>query len=188
MIGLSSLVECAGQTPVQDALVDALAGNWSDEFIVVATDAASRRGLWAYRERLTEALNVETVPIKLDVTLPLGALAAFAARVRDEVRSVLPDGRTVLFGHLLDGNVHVNVNDPGTNPAGDEALTERVERVVLRCVASFGGSISAEHGIGVAKAPYLGMGRSEADIAAMRAIKRALDPGGIMNPGVIFAT
>jgi FAD/FMN-containing dehydrogenase len=180
------LVECAGTSPVHEQLVGALAELGLDEGVAVALDAASARALWAYREQLTEALNVETVPIKLDVTLPLGALATFAEHVRDDVRTVLPDARTVLFGHLLDGNVHVNVNDPVTNPASDEALTERVERAVLVRVAALGGSISAEHGIGVAKAPYLSLGRSEADIAAMRAIKRALDPAGIMNPGVIF--
>ena len=180
------LVECAGAAAVHDQLVGALADLGLDEGVAVATDAPSARALWAYREELTEALNVETVPIKLDVTLPLGALATFAEHVRDDVRAVLPEARTVLFGHLLDGNVHVNVNDPETNPASDDALTERVERAVLTRVAALGGSISAEHGIGVAKAPYLSLGRSEADIAAMRAIKRALDPTGIMNPGVIF--
>ena len=180
------LVECAGRRPVQDELVDALADLAKTNRVVVSTDVASVGGLWAYRERLTEALNVETVPIKLDVTLPLGALDEFATDVRGDVQGVLPGARTVLFGHLLDGNVHVNVNDPATNPSDDPVLTERVERVVLERVASLGGSISAEHGVGVAKAPYLSLGRSAADIAAMRAIQRALDPAGLMNPGVIF--
>ena len=89
----------------------------------------------------------------------------------------------VVFGHLGDGNLHVNVT--GVPPA-DDALAQAVEEAVLRAVVDRGGSISAEHGIGTAKARYLSMGRSPAEIAAFRAIKHALDPLGILNPGAVL--
>jgi FAD/FMN-containing dehydrogenase len=119
------------------------------------------------------------VPHKLDVTLPLSRMAEFERRVRNAVREAVPGASAILFGHLGDGNLHVNV----LGPADDD---ERADDAVLRLVASLGGSISAEHGIGIAKAPWLHLTRSPADIAAMRAIKQALDPRGILNPGVIF--
>ena len=128
------------------------------------------------RERQTEAIARLGVPHKFDVTLPLASLAAFA----DEVRSTLPDSSSAfLFGHLGDGNLHVNVVGP---PPEDTA----VDGLVLETVARYGGSVSAEHGIGRAKARYLELSRSETEIAAMRSIKRALDPEGMMNPGVLF--
>ena len=83
----------------------------------------------------------------------------------------------ILFGHLGDGNVHVNVL--GTDDDG-------VDAAVLEVAAAHGGTISAEHGVGVAKAAYLGLVRSEAELRAMRAIKRALDPGGLLNPGAVL--
>jgi FAD/FMN-containing dehydrogenase len=119
------------------------------------------------------------VPHKLDVSLPLERMVSFAERVPAEIGRVIPGSTVILFGHAADGNLHVNV-------LGPEPEDERVSEVVFGLVAEHGGSISAEHGIGVAKAPWLELTRSAADIEAMRAIKRALDPKGILNPGVIF--
>jgi FAD/FMN-containing dehydrogenase len=117
------------------------------------------------------------VPHKLDVGVPLDALAPFC----DAVRAAMPAGaRTILFGHLGDGNVHVNVLGP--DPA-DHAVDE----AVLRLVAEHGGTISAEHGVGVAKARWLHLTRSPGEIAAMRAIKAALDPSGLLNPGAVLS-
>ena len=90
---------------------------------------------------------------------------------------VAPGARVILFGHLGDGNVHVNVL--GTDD-------DRVDAAVLRVAAEHGGTISAEHGVGVAKAAYLGLVRSEAELRAMRAVKRALDPAGLLNPGAVL--
>jgi FAD/FMN-containing dehydrogenase len=121
---------------------------------------------------------VAGVPHKLDVGVPLAALEAFLVRVREVVEEAAPGARAILFGHLGDGNVHVNVlGAPPEDPAVDEA--------VLRLVAELGGTISAEHGIGVAKARWLPLVRGEADLAAMAALKRALDPAGLLNPGVV---
>jgi FAD/FMN-containing dehydrogenase len=145
----------------------------------VAADEAGRSRLWSYRERHTEAVNAAGVPHKLDVTVPHDRLEEFVVRVRETVGAVEPDAELVLFGHLGDGNLHVNIL--GLDP--DDTA---VDHAVLLLVASLGGSISAEHGIGVAKRAELVLTRSEADIAAMRAIKHALDPAGVLNRGVLL--
>jgi FAD/FMN-containing dehydrogenase len=163
------LVECAGRDDsVLDQLV-AIAEDLGNDAAAVGLDPAGRQRLWAYRERHTEAVSSIGVPHKLDVTLPIGKLAAFEAEVRQVVHAAAPDSTVILWGHIGDGNLHVNVIGP---PADDNA----VDDAVLRLVARFGGSISAEHGIGRAK------------IASMSAIKNALDPGGLLNPGVLFPT
>ena len=169
--GVAVLVEIdAGATPVED--LAALAG---DREAVVATESALRTRLWQLRERITEAVALVGMPHKLDVTLPLGRLALFSTQVGEAVGTA----DAYLFGHLGDGNVHVNVVGP---PADDD----RVDEAVLRLVAEHGGSISAEHGIGRAKRPWLALSRSATELAAFRAIKDALDPQGILNPGVLL--
>ena len=162
--------------PALAAAIDRLVPGADSAF---ATDAHDRGRLWAYRERHTEAINAEGVPHKLDVALPLGTLPEFVARVRPAIATAAPGAWPVIFGHIADGNLHVNI-------LGLEAEDERADDAVLRLVAELHGSISAEHGIGVAKTRWLSLTRSDADIAAMRAIKGALDPRGILNPGVIF--
>jgi FAD/FMN-containing dehydrogenase len=169
------LVECAARSdPTGElaAAVEALAVR----DVAVASDSAQRAALWALREGLSEAIVLRGVPHKLDVSVPLAGLPAFV----DALRAVITEGELVLFGHVGDGNLHVNVL--GLDPA-DTAVDE----AVLRLVAAHGGSVSAEHGIGTAKARWLSLTRSAEEIAAMRAIKRALDPAGLLNPGVVLA-
>ena len=177
--GCYALVECAGRRDESAQLAEALAGCKAIEDSALASDAPGRARLWAYRERHTEAINAEGIPHKLDVTLPLSRLAEFEAKVRQAIARSVAEARPILFGHAGDGNLHVNI-------LGLEADDERADDAVLRLVAELGGSISAEHGVGIAKRPWLHLTRSPADIAAMQAIKRALDPGGILNPGVIL--
>ncbi len=166
-------------------LVDAAAGEDDAERLVVlpelteaavAMDAQARAGLWAYRERHTESISAAGVPHKLDVALPAPRLAAFRAAVDDVIAAA--DARAIVFGHIGVGSLHVNVLGPGP---GDDSVDE----AVLRLAAEHGGTISAEHGIGRAKVAMLHLSRSPAEIAAMRAIKRALDPAGLLNPGVL---
>ena len=176
------LVESAGR-PGSDGgaaeLAELLARSDDVRATAVATDATGRSRLWAYRDRHTEAINAEGVPHKLDVTLPYERLVDFASSVRGLISAVAPAARVIVFGHVGDGNLHVNVL--GLAPDDDT-----VDHEVLRLVSSMGGSISAEHGIGVAKRSDLSLSRTEADIDAMWALKRALDPTGIMNPGVLL--
>jgi len=137
---------------------------------------AARRGAG---RRCAEAIAAAGVPHKVDVGVPLDRLAAFAEDVRAAVENAAPDARLILFGHLGDGNVHVNVLDA---PAGDT-----IDETVLRIAAAHGGTISAEHGIGTAKARWLPLVRSDAEVRAMAALKRALDRDGLLNPGVVLA-
>ncbi len=175
------LLECAGTSDPTDALFEALSGlDLPEDATALAVDRAAQGRLWAYRERHTEAISALGVPHKLDVTLPQSRLAEFEAAVRETVRSVAPGARLILFGHVGDGNLHVNVVGP---PPEDETL----DQAVLELVASMDGSISAEHGIGRAKAAWLHLSRSPAELSVMRAIKAAMDPDGLLNPGVLLS-
>ncbi len=177
--GCYVLVECAGRRDESAELAEVLGGCAAVENSAMASDAAGRARLWTYRERHTEAINAEGIPHKLDVTLPLARLAEFEARVRGTIAAAVAGARPILFGHAGDGNLHVNIL--GLDPDDD-----RADDAVFRLVAELGGSISAEHGVGIAKLPWIGLTRSAEDLAAMRAIKKALDPRGMLNPGVIF--
>ncbi|HTW21024.1 MAG TPA: FAD-binding oxidoreductase [Mycobacteriales bacterium] len=174
------LLECADHADPTDALVSMLeaAGDLVLD-AVAASDPSGRHALWSYRELHTESVSAQGVPVKLDVAVPLSALAEFCAALPAAVESVVPEARTVFYGHVNEGNLHVNVLDA---LAQDEAATD----VVLRLVASYGGSISAEHGVGRAKRAWLSLSRSEAELASMQAIKTALDPAGLLNPGVLI--
>jgi FAD/FMN-containing dehydrogenase len=146
----------------------------------VATERADRARLWRWREAHSEAGGALGVVHKLDVTLPTAAMADFCAEVVERVAAARPGATTLLFGHVGDGNVHVNVVGP---PADDH----EVDDLVLGLVVGSGGSISAEHGIGTVKKAWLARDRSPEEVHAMRAVKRALDPDGILNPNVLFA-
>lgn len=171
--GAVLLIEAAADHDPTEALASALASREA----VVATDRAGRARLWRYRESQTEAIGRRGVPHKLDVSVPLSATSAFVADVvalgRDH------DADVFVFGHLGDGNLHVNL----VGPAPDD---ERLDELVLRLVVDRGGSISAEHGIGRAKRQWLHLNRSPAEIDAFRRIKAALDPASILNPGVLL--
>jgi len=150
--------------------------------VAVATDDRGAADLFAFRERITEAVNVGVPPHKLDVTLPADQLAAFAAEVPAVVSAVSPGARTYLFGHVGDGNVHVNLKPAAEGPE----LPDAVDGAVFELVGRMGGSISAEHGIGTAKKEWLHLSRSPEEIAVFRRIKSALDPTGLLNPAVLL--
>jgi FAD/FMN-containing dehydrogenase len=174
------LVECAGRDDPADDLLSALEA--AGELVLdatVASDARGRHALWAYRESHTEAINAAGVPVKLDVAVPLMRLAETVAALPGAIAAVAPEARTILFGHVNEGNLHVNVL-----AALDQ--NEAVSDAVLQLVASYGGSISAEHGVGRAKRSWLHLSRSAEEIAMMRAIKTALDPAARLNPGVLL--
>jgi FAD/FMN-containing dehydrogenase len=171
------LAECASRTDPTDELAAAL-GEVGIEDAIVADDTAGREGLWSLREGHTDAINAAGVPHKLDVGVPLRELGRFI----DEVPRVVQRAgaaRVILFGHLGDGNVHVNV-------LGVDPDDERADEAVLDLAIECGGTISAEHGVGVAKAAYLERARGPVEVAAMRAIKRALDPQNLLNPGAVL--
>lgn len=181
------LVEAVGPPDPTDALAAALETAAGVLDVAVADDAARAAALWHGREAHTEAIARIGVPRKYDVTLPAHRLARFIDEVPGLVRAVDGDASVWVFGHLGDGNVHVNVTG-GTPPGAgrDPAAPDPVTDAVLGRVVADGGSISAEHGIGAMKRAWLLRDRSPGDIAAMRAIKGALDPDGILNPNVLL--
>ncbi len=173
------LVEVAGRTDPTDGLVEALSEVDGLLDATVAKDAPTRRALWDYREKHTESISAAGVPVKLDVCLPLAELPGFVEELPAVVAAVAPDARLVLFGHLNEGNLHVNVLGVGDDHGP-------VTAAVLQRVAASRGSISSEHGVGRSKASYLGLSRTPVEVAAMRAVKQALDPAGLLNPGVLL--
>ena len=175
------LVEAgAGYDPTEE-LADAVTAVDGVVDVAVASDGARRAALWRLREEHTLAINRVGIPHKFDVTLPQSRLAEFAATVPGVVEQATPGARTWLFGHVGDGNLHVNVTGVGSDAF-------ELDDAVYGLAVALGGSISAEHGIGTAKVRYLPLQRPAGELSAMRAIKSALDPDGIMNPNVLFAS
>jgi len=171
-------IEAGGDVDPTERLAAALEA--LDEVVdaAVATDRAGRERLWRYREAHADAVASLGTPHKLDVSVPPRSLAAFAGALPGCVDGVAPGARLICFGHVADGNLHVNVVGPDPD---DEA----VDDAVLRLALDLAGSISAEHGIGVAKTAYLPLARSAAELALAAKVKAALDPKGILNPGVL---
>lgn len=151
-----------------------------DDDAVVGCDVAERARLWEYRERQSEAFSSLGVIHKLDVSVPLPVLAECAERLCRLVADYPGVTRFGVFGHLGDGNLHVEI----AGPAPDDLV---IDRAVFTCVADVGGSISAEHGIGRAKVDDLHLCRPAAHVAAMQAVKAAWDPAGRLNPGVLLS-
>ncbi|MGO8876446.1 MAG: FAD-binding oxidoreductase [Acidimicrobiales bacterium] len=173
------LAEAGGAADPTDELRAAVLALEGVADAALADSSQRRAALWRYREGHTEAISGLGVAHKLDVSVPLGRLGELVSRAPRLVEATAPGSSTWLFGHAADGNVHVNV----TGVDGDD---DRVDGAIFELVAELGGSISAEHGIGTAKKRWLHLNRSAAEIAAMRAVKAALDPAGILNPNVIF--
>ena len=173
------LVEAVADTDPTERLGGLVEASTGIVAAAVATDEARRGALWRYREEQTAVINRLGPPHKLDVTLPAAALESFLVQLEPAVRAEHPDAAVWWFGHVGDGNVHVNVT--GVPPE-----EEGVDEVVLRLVVDHGGSISAEHGIGTAKRRWLHLARSAAELDTFRRIKQALDPNGILNPNVLL--
>jgi len=171
------LAECAARADPLEELAQALEQAGVEDALV-ADDTASRESLWRIREGHTDAINAAGIPHKLDVGVPLGQLDRFLDAVPQVVTRAGAE-RVILFGHLGDGNVHVNV----LGAAPDDT---RVDDAVLELTLDCGGTISAEHGVGVEKAHWLERARGPAEVAAMRSLKHALDPGNLLNPGAVL--
>jgi FAD/FMN-containing dehydrogenase len=153
----------------------------------LADSGARRQALWKIREAMADAQKSEGVPIRHDVAVPVSRVPEFLDRAIATVRRELPQGRIIAFGHAGDGNIHFNILQPkGGDTTAFQAEIPRINRVVHDIVAGFGGSISAEHGIGRMRRDELAHYEPPAALAMMRALKRALDPHNVMNPGKIL--
>ena len=182
------VVEVAGEVDPTDELAAVVNGLPGVLEVAVATpaDGSGRRAaLWEIRERHTEALARVGPPRKYDVSVPLATLPVFVDEVVARVAGWPESDGAVChhFGHLGDGNVHLNVL--GLEGIADHAL-ERLDGLILGLVAAHGGSISAEHGIGRLKRRWLHLSRQPDELAAFAAVKQALDPDGLLNPGVLL--
>lgn len=155
--------------------------------IVVAQSEAQRAALWRLREAVPEAQPKAGGSIKHDIAVPVSAVPGFVKRADSYARERLPGVRVIAFGHLGDGNLHYNLSQPvGTGKSAFLAHWDEVTGAIHDIAASFGGSFSAEHGIGEIKRTELSRLRSATEIDLMRKIKRAIDPANIMNPGKII--
>ena len=188
------LVELAGASSdggLDDAL-EAILGAAVEEGLAldaaIAGSPAQRSALWALREGISEAQKVEGATLKHDVTLPIADLASWATSIGPVLDKILPGVRPVTYGHVGDGNLHYNLSAPAS-PTGDDdlrAAAADLSTAIYDSVAAGHGSISAEHGLGRTKAVAGASYKSEVEVDLMRAIKAALDPAGLMNPGVLL--
>jgi FAD/FMN-containing dehydrogenase len=154
---------------------------------VVATSIAQSRALWAIREHIPLAQAADGKNIKHDISVPISCIADFVEQTDVLLARAWPGVQVICFGHLGDGNLHYNIAPPhGTPVDAFLAYQGDVNRIVHDSVAGFGGSISAEHGIGALKRDELPRYKTQVELDLMRAIKAALDPLGIMNPGKIL--
>ncbi|WP_101926564.1 MULTISPECIES: FAD-binding oxidoreductase [Luteimonas] len=158
---------------------------WVEDGVISHSDAQAAQ-LWRLREGITESLAPH-VPYKNDVSVRISAMPAFLAETQALLAREYPQFEVVWFGHIGDGNLHINVLKPANMANADFVVEcERVTKLLAATLQAHGGSISAEHGIGLVKKPYLRSTRSDGEIAVMRGIKAALDPAGILNPGKVF--
>ena len=186
LLELSSFVEDSGEAAMQRLLTEA-SENGTVSDAVIAGSLAQAQALWRLRESASEAQRPEGGSIKHDVSVPMARVPEFIALAGAAVEHVCPGARPVIFGHFGDGNVHYNVTQPpGMDKTAYLALWGEMSRAVHDVVASLGGSISAEHGIGQMKRDELVRFKSPLELALMRKIKAALDPNGILNPGKLL--
>src|SRR6185437_4617650 len=184
--GLYVLIEALGGDPQTDAerLEQALGAAMEQGLVadaVIAKSDLERRAMWAPREDVFQTRRYGPTH-NFDVSLAISDMPGYLDVLRRQLAQAVPAARMYVFGHVADGNLHITVS-VGEAP---EATFETVERCVYEPLRSIAGSISAEHGIGLERKAYLSISRSAAEISTMRALKAALDPRGILNPGKIF--
>lgn len=187
------LIELAGpgdEAQLRTACEDFLAkqferGTVADGTIAQSGEQAAR--LWALRERISEAQKIEGLSVKHDISVPVSRIGEFIGLADAALAEAFPGIRIVAFGHLGDGNLHYNQSMPEAGANADFiALQPAVNRVVYDLVDRLGGSISAEHGVGQLKREMLSHYKSPVEMTLMSAIKRTIDPQGLMNPGKVL--
>jgi FAD/FMN-containing dehydrogenase len=174
------LVELASDHDQTERLADALEGVHTCDEPAVGVDLVAQQRLWRVRESVAEVLGVYGPPVKFDVSLPLSAVTAFARDTDALVHRLAPDAIALLFGHIGEGNLHLNLL------RCDEQRERDLYAPMMDLIAECGGNVSSEHGVGSRKRRYVGMSRGAADIAAMWTVKTAFDPTGYLNAAVLF--
>jgi FAD/FMN-containing dehydrogenase len=189
--GWQVLIELSGaQHDLASVLEHALHQALEHELVIdatVATSETQRHALWALRENISEAQRIEGISIKHDIAVPVSHIPEFIQRADAALRAEFPDLRIVCFGHLGDGNLHYNLSKTDAQSNGEFiAQTPMANRIVHDLVHALGGSISAEHGLGQLKRDEGLRYKSPTEMSIMRAVKDALDPQGLMNPGKLL--
>jgi len=186
LIELSSQAHSGLRATLEEILADGHArGLLGDAAIADNLDQA--KALWRMREMFGEVQRHEGGSIKHDISVPVAAIADFIAEADAAVTKLIPGARPLPFGHVGDGNIHYNVVQPaGADKAEFMRREEEVHDAVYAIVAKYGGSISAEHGIGIAKRRHLAQVKDKVALELMRALKHTLDPNGILNPGKVI--
>ncbi len=181
-----AIVESRGVDPGPDHssfmnLLEELLGTGVIADAVIPKSESERESLWAVREDF-DAVTARQPTYLYDVSLPIRHMAQYVERVQSAVRASWPGGTCLVFGHIGDGNLHLFVT-PGAVGEGQHELSDRH---VYTPLGDYGGSVSAEHGIGREKTPWLSVSRSPAEVELMRLLKRSLDPHNTLNPGVVL--
>ena len=186
-----ALVEFERENDMTDAHVFEAVEQCMDEGWVIdavmSQSVAQARALWRLREDISETISKWT-PYKNDISSTVSKVPELLAAVDDVVHKNYPDWEVVWYGHIGDGNLHLNILKPENLQI--EEFKERCNEVstdIFDAIKTLGGSVSAEHGVGTLKAPYLDYSKSDSEIDAMRAIKAIFDPDGILNPGKVFS-
>lgn len=181
------LLESLGADPAQEqARLESMLNQAQEENLlsglVIAGSSSQRSALWRIRDD-SDQIEAQYQPtFSFDVSLPITDMEWYIGQVRSELETAFGQVKLWVFGHLADGNLHLGV----WGSAICEPDHERVERIIYQPLLKVGGSVSAEHGIGLKKKPYLSFSRTGEEIAVMRRLKATLDPHGILNPGKIF--
>ena len=189
--GAYLLIELEAASPATREQFEALAQeSCADGTILDAVFGASKAQsteLFSLRELISESIAKSALAHKHDISLPIREISKFLVALRSLMEQLAADFQLVVFGHLGDGNIHLNVLKPKSlEPAAFKTRCVALDRSVFKLVQSFGGSISAEHGVGLLKRDYLSFTRSPAELALMREIKSRFDPRGIFNPGKVL--
>jgi FAD/FMN-containing dehydrogenase len=184
--GFYVLVEAQGAHADDAARFDAWLEQLADDAVVqdavVAQSIADVRAFWGTRDAAAEFKTVLGPHASFDIGLPVASMDVYAQECRAALAAEIPGCVALFYGHIADGNMHIVANVPGAA----EQPFEAIDRVVYRLVQRHGGTISAEHGIGLKKKPYLELSRTPEELALMRVIKRAMDPANLLNPGKVL--
>jgi FAD/FMN-containing dehydrogenase len=187
---LCELSSARGAELLETVMEEALGSALEDGLVLDAAlsrNERERAALWKIRESIPEAQRIDGANIKHDISVSITALPDFVERASEWVRTNVPDGRLVCYGHVGDGNLHFNLNQtPGSDRNTFLAREPVIKRAVHDLVREFGGSFSAEHGIGRLKVEELEQYASPVELDLMRAVKKALDPNGVLNPGKVL--
>lgn len=185
--GMYILIEAQGVEPSADAdrferFLESCLENELIEDAAIAQSGEAARAFWGVRDAVIEFNALLGQRVEFDLGLPIGAIGACTRAIEASLRQNWPEARIIWYGHLGDGNIHLQVAVPSVRPHPDHAIDE----IVYDHLRAHGGTVTAEHGLGTLKAPWLAHCRTPAEITLMRSLKRTLDPKGILNPGKVL--